>query len=113
MKIQGHEVEVKHDGIKVGCTFIPLKDMEGLVKEVKNTENRNAKLEKELRHAYYDSRKRVEVGIEVAARCFSIYDFMQVRGDGNYKYKGFFLGAEKWRVEKDDVGFYVLLPPEE
>lgn len=109
MRSGDYDIQIKNNGIQVGCTFVPLDKMEELVKKVKETPS----LHERLKEVYFKDKMNLAAGIEVVAEFINTPELMQIRGDGEYRHKGFFLGRKEWKVVKDDYYFYVLLPPTE
>ena len=110
MKIDGKEVEFRHDGIKVGCTTVSKEDIELILKTVNETKRAFVLDLKECsddKHNHDDIKKARELNRHND-------QFLNKRNEQNYKNHGFFLDVNnEWVIVKDDNSCYVLVRRED
>lgn len=112
MQVNGYEVEVKSDGVQVGCTFIPIEKIKELVEKVENRKS-TRELFKEHRDAC-SSNNNCNDFVLIAdmilwARKNSEKYLFAIRAVGEFEGQGFVL-PDTWEVVKDDSGINVIVP---
>ncbi len=109
LKIQGHDVEVKQDGVKIGCEFFPKKELENLLEEINNCP-------KQAFPNVSDIPRKDTLAVIEQVRDLLGYDFMGKSNGGDYKDKGFYLNhsnCKKWKVVVDSNKSQILILEED
>ena len=97
MMIDGNKVVIKHDGVQVGCVFVPIEDIRTILKKVDERED----LELDLTDVSSADT------IKHCKETFS-HNLFNRRSGGNYAGKGLFLDSG-WVIVTDDTLNSVLV----
>lgn len=116
MEISGYQVEIKKDGIKVGCQKISLEDMKELVQKVEQYKRPIEAIYTALKSATSNANNLSNMQRCIEEIRHVSNNFMGIRSSQEYKSKGFYLCRADsditWKIVEDCSGLLVLVPVE-